>query len=126
MQNQNDNFKMEFEKRLKRFAIDIIRFCTELRKDRNYWVVADQLTDSGTSVGANTREAKSASSKRDYIKFFEIALKSANESGFWLEIIVEGASGPLALEAKKLLDEINQIARILASGLITMKGKNKY
>lgn len=82
MQSDNSNFKIEFDKRLKKFAIDIIIFCRELRKDRNIWEIADQLIDSGSSVGANVREAKSSSSKKEYIKFFEIALKSANETGF--------------------------------------------
>lgn len=55
-------------------------------------------------------------------KFFEIALKSANESGFWLEIIMFKCPD-LKSEAEKLLKESNEIASILASGVLTMKGR---
>jgi len=80
MQNDNSKFKEEFNQRLIQFSLDIIKICSDLRKNRDYWVIADQLLDSGTSMGANVFEARSSSSKRDYIKFFEISLKSANET----------------------------------------------
>jgi len=88
-------------------------------------VIADQLLDSGTSMGANVFEARSSSSKRDYIKFFEISLKSANETIYWL-IIVAVSVEEFKNRADKLKREAEEIARIIASGIITMKGKRNY
>lgn len=122
MQNDNSKFKNNFYKRLIKFSLRIIRLCAKLRKIRNLWVIADQLLASGTSIGANVFEAKSSSSKKDYIKFFEIALKSANESIYWL-LIIESSTLELKEEVKAINDEAKEIARILASGILTMKGK---
>jgi len=122
MQNRNSNFKDDFNKRLIEFAVNIIQFCSKLRKNRDFWVIADQLLDSGTSMGSNVHEAKSSSSKRDYIKFFEIALKSANETIFWL-IVVATSLAELKTEALEHKREAEEIARILASGILTMKGR---
>jgi len=123
MQNDNLNFKNNFNKRLIQFALDIIELCEIIRKKfRALWVIADQLTDSGTSIGANIREARASSSRKDYIKFFEIALKSANETGFWLEIIIYKCQDEKD-KAERILKEDNEIASIIASGLLTMKGR---
>lgn len=105
------------------FALDVIELCDVIRKKyRSLWVIADQLTDSGTSIGANVREAIASSSKKDYIKFFEIALKSANETGFWLEIIIYKCRDEKD-KTEMILKENNEIANIIASGLLTMKGR---
>jgi len=125
MQNNNSKFKEEFNQRLIQFSLDIIKICSDLRKNRDYWVIADQLLDSGTSMGANVFEARSSSSKRDYIKFFEISLKSANETIYWL-IIVAVSVEEFKNRADKLKREAEEIARIIASGIITMKGKRNY
>lgn len=125
MQNDKTDFKTEFNKRLIKFSVNIINFCDLIRKNRNLWSIADQLIRSATSVGANIREAKASSSKRDYIKFFQIALKSANETAYWLELFLE-INFNEKQKAKELLDEANQISKILAAGLITMKGRREF
>ena len=122
MQSDSSKFKNEFYQRLIRFSLDIIRFCNEIRKDRNLLSLADQLIRSACSVGANIIEAKSCGSKKDYIRFFEIALKSANETKYWL-ILVRESSPSLKEKAEKLLAEVTEIANIIGSGIITMKGK---
>lgn len=125
MTDQTSNFREEFYKRLIVFAVKLVKFCSKLRKDRDFWVIADQLLDSGTSVGANVAEAKSASSKRDYVKFFEISLKSANETIYWLTVIIFSKK-ELAEEAGGLRNEVQEFAKIIASGILTMKGKKRY
>lgn len=122
MQNDNSKFKIEFNQRLIRFSLKIIKFCAKIRQNRNLWSIADQLIRSATSIGANIIEAKAASSKRDYIKFFEIALKSANETQYWLILIREGELS-LKDEAQELLSETIEIAKIIGSGVLTMKGR---
>jgi len=120
---QNAKFKKEeFIKRLIRFSIQILKFAEKMRKERILWSIIDQLIRSATSIGANVVEAKSSSSKKDYIHYFEIALKSANETKYWL-IIVKEAMPSLKKESERLLKEVTEIANILASGILTMKGK---
>lgn len=124
MQNENLNFKIEFNKRLIRFSLEIIRFCNEIRKDRNLWAIADQLIRSATSIGANVIEAKASSSKLEYLRFFQIALKSANETKYWLILTAE-SNPDLKEKANQLLKEADEISRIIGSGVLTMKGKKK-
>jgi four helix bundle protein len=65
------------------FALDIIEFCDELESKRKY-SLAKQLFDSGTSVGANIREAQNAESKADFIHKMKISAKEADETEYWL------------------------------------------
>lgn len=124
MQNDKEKFKKEFISRLIRFAIKTIKFAEKLRKDRNLWSVADQLIRAVTSIGANVVEAKSSSSKRDYIKFFEIALKSANETKYWYFLIREVITETeLKTEANELSQEADEISKVLGSSVLTLKGK---
>ena len=69
-------------------AVAIVRFCWILRKDPKFWAIADQLLRAGTSIGANIREARSAASKKEFAHFYDIALKSANETSYWLELLL--------------------------------------
>ena len=121
MQNEKEKFKKDFTDRLIRFSIAIIRFCGKLKKSREYKEVASQLIRSGTSIGANVIEAKASSSRRDYTKFFEIALKSANETKYWL-ILIEKCCDKDS-KAKELLLEADEISKIIGSSLLTLKGK---
>ena len=81
-----------------------------------------QFIRSGTSVLANYIEAQSASSKKDFINFFTHALKSANESKVWLALLRD-FEGRDEGELKWLLDELHEIANVLASSILTLKGK---
>lgn len=122
MQNESSKFKIEFNNKLIRFSLKIIVLCQEIRKDRNFWPIADQLIRSGTSIGANVFEAKASSSRLDYLKFFQIALKSANETSYWL-ILVRESLPSLKNQTEELLNEANEIAKIIGAGVLTMKGK---
>jgi four helix bundle protein len=123
-QSHNSKVKNEFRERCYNYSIAVIKLIKDLPEKRIYWTLSDQLLRSATSIGANIVEAKSASSKRDFIKFYEIALKSANETKYWLGLLRD------ALEAdksgiNKLLRETSEIANILAASLLTMKGKKQ-
>lgn len=124
MQNDNSKFKIEFDKRLIRLSLEVIKICREAQQDRGLWVISDQLIRSATSVGANITEAKSASSKLDYLKYFQIALKSANETKYWL-ILLHESSPNFKNKAVTLLKEVEEIAKILGAGILTMKGKRQ-
>lgn len=122
MQNDKSKFKKEFIARLINFSIKILKFAEEARKKRILWSVIDQLIRSATSIGANVVEAKASSSKRDYLRFFEIALKSANETLYWL-ILLKEIAPEFRSELEELYKEAEEISKILGSSILTLKGK---
>ena len=109
--------------RTKNFAIRIIKACCFLdEKPGVLRTLSKQLLRSGTSVGANVREAQSAQSDRDFIHKLEIALKEARETQYWLEILLESE----LIENPKfspLLEEANEIGKILVSTTKKLKQK---
>lgn len=70
-------------------------------------------------------EAKSSSSKREFVKYYEIALKSANESKYWLCLLRDSYKDIKPI-CETHLDELKEISTMLASSILTLKGKNKY
>ena len=123
MQNYNSKFKSDLIKRCYQFSLAIIALADTLPNERSAWVITDQLIRSATSVGANLVEAKSASSRIDFKKFHEIALKSANETKYWLELLTD--SGLTSVESVNiLLKEVYEIANMIAAGVIKLKAKN--
>lgn len=95
--------------RTKAFAADIVRLVQTLPHNRAAWTIGDQLIRSGTSVGANYRAACRARSRREFIAKLGIVEEEADESIFWLEIMMETGVGtperviPLGREANELL-----------------------
>lgn len=84
MKNDSANFKNEFKRRIYAWALRLIKFIDKPSKDSVCSVMGNQLLRSGTSILANYVEANSASSKKDFINFFNHSLKSANESKVWI------------------------------------------
>jgi len=119
------NNKNQLKYRAYRFSIRIVRLISSLPNQRIYWVIADQLLRAATSIGANIIEAQAALSKRDFIKFFEIALKSANETKYWLGILRDATEADKEL-VNLLLKEVNELANILGASLLTLKGRKKF
>ncbi|MCK4752266.1 MAG: four helix bundle protein [Planctomycetes bacterium] len=122
MQNQNSKFKTELKHRAYQYSIKMIEFLDTLPKDMSTNVIAKQLLRSATSVGANVVEAKGASSKRDFTNFFSYSLKSANESLYWLGLLRDAKKMNNA-QLQYLLDETKELANILGSSILTLKGK---
>ena len=73
------------------FALDIINLVKTL-SDKNETIISRQIGRSGTSIGANISEAKYAQSKADFISKLQIALKEANETSYWLELLIKSNS----------------------------------
>ena len=73
----------------KAFALEIIRVCSEVKSTKRESVLTNQLIRSGTSIGANIREAMYAHGKADFIAKLQIALKESSESEYWLELLLE-------------------------------------
>ena len=94
------------------FALNVVAYSELLEKNRKY-VIAKQILRSGTSVGANIREAQSAESNADFIHKLKIADKEANETEYWLQLCkhAKSYSNPdqlenTLIEIKKLLTKI--------------------
>ena len=68
------------------FAVDIINLVKYLKVNHES-IISNQIGRSGTSIGANIHEARYAQGKKDFISKFEIALKEASETGYWLELL---------------------------------------
>jgi four helix bundle protein len=122
MQNQNSKLKIELKQRAYQYSIKAIEFIDTLPKDISTDVIAKQLLRSTTSIGANIVEAKGASSKRDFTNFFSHSLKSANESLYWLGLLRDAKKINNA-QLNYLLDETKELANILGSSVLTLKGK---
>lgn len=118
------NGKQELKYRTYEFSVKLVKFCSKLPNSRIYWVIMDQLLRAGTSIGANVIEAQAGSSKRDFIKYFEIALKSDNETVYWLCLLRDGADVD-SNEVSELLKETKELGNILGASLLTLKGKRK-
>ncbi len=110
----------EFQERCLRFGIAIVRLIGKIPRREQPAVRTRQLEKCGTSVGANVTESQSAQSRADFISKFEIALKEARETDYWLRILKE--TEPL-LEAQigPLMGECWQITAILVASIKTAK-----
>jgi four helix bundle protein len=100
--------------RTKQFALRVIRLYSALPKRTEAGVIGRQLLKSGTSVGANFREAHRARSDAEFISKVGDCLKELDESCYWLELVVEAELLPSARLAS-LLDECNQLLAILTT-----------
>lgn len=98
----------------KEFAIRIIRLYRYLCDDKNEFVLSKQLLRSGTSIGANVKEAIRGQSKADFGAKMNIALKEASESEYWIELL--GESKYLSLsESESILNDCRELIRLLTS-----------
>ena len=101
----------------KAFALEIIRVCNEIKRNQKESILTNQLVRSGTSIGANIREAFYAHGKADFIAKLQIALKECSESEYWLELLIESGY----YNDKSILDRCIEVKRILISSINTAK-----
>ena len=125
MQNQNVKHKIKLKDRTYQYSIKMIDFLDNLPKDSSTQIISKQLLRSATSIGANIVEAQASSSKKDFTKYFNYSLKSANESVYWLNLLKD-AKKINNNQIEYLLNETKELAKILGSSILTLKGKNKF
>lgn len=114
----NKEFSKILEKRTKLFAIGIIKLSANLSNSIETKVIRNQITKSGTSIGANYREANRARSKADFRNKIKISLSEASETVYWLEIIQE-MKWIESNEIELIMKEAKEILAIFTS--ISMK-----
>jgi four helix bundle protein len=114
----------DLKRRTKQFALRILKLVAALPNNIQGRTVGGQLVRAGTSVGANYRAACRGRSKAEFIAKLGVVEEEADESAFWLELIIEGALLEAAL-VQSLLDEANELTRIMARSRITASNKRK-
>ena len=118
--NISNSSSIKIKDRTFYFAIEIVRLCSELREKKEF-ELSNQLIRSGTSIGANIREAFNGYSDKDYLFKLSIAQKEADETIYWLEIINTYMGENR--NRIKLLDESKQILRIIRTMILNKKAK---
>ena len=106
------------------FALRIIKLYKHLTEDKKEYVLSKQILRSGTSIGANVREGKNAQSNSDFISKYSIALKEADETRYWIELLY--ASEFIDDNAYKSLNgDVNELIPLLISSIKTAKNNGK-
>ena len=114
MKSENENLivKLSIE-----FALEIISYSEKLEEHKRF-IISRQLLKSGTSIGANVREAQNAESKADFIHKLKIAAKEAGETEYWLTLCELSPSYP---NPENLREKLQSIINILSKIIITSK-----
>jgi four helix bundle protein len=114
MSEQNKNLILELTLE---FALNIIDFCEILEENKKF-VIAKQLLKSGTSIGANVREAQSSESKADFIHKIKVAEKEAEETEYWLLLCKQSKN---YIFDENLFEKLISIKKVLSKILTTAK-----
>ena len=109
------------QEKSKAFAMEIIKVCNHIRNTRRESVLTNQLLRSGTSVGANIREAFYAHGKADFIAKLQIALKECSESEYWLELLIESGY----YEDRAILEQCIEVKKLLIASVKTARSSGK-
>ncbi|HMS43694.1 MAG TPA: four helix bundle protein [Pyrinomonadaceae bacterium] len=124
MNKDKENKPQDLKKRLKQYALRIIRIYESLPKQGAVHVISHQLLRSGTSPGAQYAEACRAKSDADFISKIEGSLQELEESLYWLEILIEGEF-VTAKKLKPLCDETDELIAILVTVVLKAKSRNR-
>jgi four helix bundle protein len=103
------------------FALRIVKLYQHLCETKREFVLSKQLLRSGTAIGALIRESEHAESKADFIHKLSIALKEANESDYWIDLL-HRSSYISESEYQSLFSDLDEIIRLLVSIIKTSKG----
>ena len=105
------------------FAVSVINLVKYLKENKEH-IISNQIGRGGTSIGANIREAQYAHGKADFIAKLQIALKEANETGYWLELLLK--TNYISENQFKELDKIcTGLRAMLVASINTAKGNVK-
>ena len=105
----------------KEFALQIIKVCNYVKSNKRESVITNQLIRSGTSVGANIREAFYGHGSADFIAKLQIALKECSESEYWLELLIESGY----YDDGDILDKCIEVKKLLITSINTAKNNSK-
>lgn len=115
----------DLKTRTKKFAIDCGRLCRNFPHSREYNAYVNQLIKSSSSVGANYRASQRGKSTADFINKLKIVEEEAEESHFFLEILLDLYDVNVKDEMKRLCKEANELVAIIVASINTAKNKLK-
>ncbi|MGE3467276.1 MAG: four helix bundle protein [Pyrinomonadaceae bacterium] len=118
----NDESNSDLKRRTKEFALRVIKLYSALPKTTEAQIVGKQLLRSGTSVGAQYREACRARSNAEFISKMQSGLQELDETNYWFELLVDGALVK-ADRLNSLQDEANQLTAIFVASVKTAKSR---
>jgi len=116
--------KLELKNRTKKFAVDIIKYSEKLPSTRPANIICNQILRSATSVGANYRAACRTRSRADFISKITIVEEEADESLFWLELLLESGIVKSDYEIQRMMKEADELVAIFVSSSKTAKANN--
>lgn len=105
-----------------KFSLMIFKLVKSIQFDSTFRFLINQLLRSSTSIGANVMEGKSSSSRKEMARYYQIALKSANETSYWLMLLRDGLEVNSDL-LKSVFQELDQLSKILGKSIITLKSQ---
>jgi four helix bundle protein len=112
--------KFDILDRCVNYSLEAIEVYRDLEKDTTGRVMGRQFLRSSTSVGANMNEAQAAQSRADFVSRLQISLKEVKETGYWIKLI-EGSKMLPSGRIKKVKDETEELAKIIAAIIIKTK-----
>jgi four helix bundle protein len=107
------------------FAIRIVKLYRYLTEKKNEYVLSKQVLRSGTSIGANVEEGIGGQSEKDFFAKLNIAYKEARETNYWLRILRD-TDYLSSRESKAIIEDCNEILKIITAIINTMKKKFNY
>jgi four helix bundle protein len=114
----------DLKKRTKLFALRVLKLAAALPKTIEGRAIRSQLVRAGTSVGANYRATCRARSRAEFVAKIGVVIEEADESGYWLELIIDGELIS-ARRVTPLLDEAGELTKIMTQSRVTAISRNK-
>ncbi|MGB9641289.1 MAG: four helix bundle protein [Anaerolineales bacterium] len=122
---ESSHYQNDLRRRTKQFALAILDLCSLIPNNLKGQILSKQLVRSGTSVGANYREACRAKSNADFISKIETILQELEETAYWLELLDEGNILPSSEIISSLSNETNQLIAIFVTIVKGVKERQK-
>ncbi len=119
-QNEEPKVENDLLRRSYRFSVAVIKFTAGLPEKRIYGAIAGELERAVNSIGVSIIDGQAESSKKEIARYYKIALKSANETKYWLALMRDALDGDKVI-ISKLMKETSELAKLMAAHLRGMK-----
>lgn len=123
--SQKNTFKQQFKRRCFDFSISILRLAELLGNKKANKILLDQLVRAATSIGANVVEGGNSTSRREFINYFQIALKSSAETLYWLSLLKE-INQDESEKIENLIKECTEIKKMISTIILNTKSNSRF
>lgn len=122
---KKNTFKQQFKRRCFDFSLSVLRLAELLGNKKANKILLDQLVRAATSIGANVVEGGNSTSKREFINYFQIALKSSAETLYWLSLLKE-MNEDKAKDIDNLIQECSEIKKMISTIILNTKSNSRF